>query len=98
MGIHLRVRVTSFREPLRNREHGEVCSIAIRNFAPLKRRGNACVWKRTNGISRACGALFRVLDVIEKYSVPFLFPPFRTGESMHAPLACMGQWPRSAAD
>ena len=80
-GIHGRVRIAEFAKALGNGEDGEVGGLAIGNFVPVKRRGDAGIGKRAHGIGGASGAVFGVLVVIEEDAVALLFPPFRTGDA-----------------
>ena len=84
--VHRLVRITNFRKTFRNREHGEVGGIAVGNFVPVKRRGNAGVGERAHGIRGARRTILGVLVIVEEHAVALLLPPFRTGQGGRAPL------------
>ncbi len=73
--IHACVRIAELCVAFRNGEHGEVGRIADGNLMPVKRRGHASVRSGPDRISRARRAVLGILVVVEKYPVPFFFPP-----------------------
>src|SRR6266404_1249720 len=78
--------IADFCETLGDREDGKVSGIAVRDFVPVKRRGDTGVRKRTYRIRRAGSAVFGVLVVVEKYAMTLFLPPLRTGQSGRTPL------------
>ena len=97
LGVHTCVRIADFCEALRHREDGKIGRIAVGNFMPVKRRGDASVRERAHRIRRAGGPILRVLVVVEENAVALLFPPFRTGQRGDAALDRTRQRHRRAA-
>src|SRR3569832_1023250 len=80
------MRIANLSKTLRYRDHIEVSRITIRHFIPLERRRHARIRKRPHGVSRTRRAIFRVLVVIEKYTVSLFFPPLRARELRYSSL------------
>src|SRR5579863_1484235 len=85
-GVHVFMRVSDFREAFGYGEDREIGGIAVGNFVPVERAGDARIGQRADGISGAGGPVFGVLVVVEEDAMAFLFPPFRTGDPRGAAL------------
>ena len=86
VSVHAGMWIPKLRKSFRNCQHSEIIWFTIGNFMPVKRHGNACVRKRSNGIRGARCTVFCILIVIKENSMTFLFPPLRTSNRRCAPF------------
>src|SRR5262245_26053512 len=75
MTVHRRVRVASLAKPRRHRLEREVARLARVDLVPGERRGDARVGPRADRVRARDRAVLRVLVVIQKDAMTFLFPP-----------------------
>ena len=67
-------------------EDGEVGGVAVGDFVPVERRGDAGVGEWAHGVGGGGGAVLGVLVVVEEDAVALLLPPFGGGEGGDAAL------------
>lgn len=90
-GVHGSMRITDFCKAAGHGEHREVGGIAIRDFVPGERCGNARVRDGAHRVGGSRSPVLGVLVVIEENTVAFFFPPFGGGQCGQTALDCAGQ-------